>query len=111
MVKCFLLIKRKSDVSGEEFSRYWEKQHGPLVVKTFPAIKKYVQNHATKLPGGGEPPFDGIVEVWFDDMESWRATRDIHLGQAGEAIRDDEAKFIDRSKMVFLVAEETVIKA
>ncbi len=109
MVKLIGLVKRKAGMTQEEFSRYWEKEHGPLVARVFPGAKRYVQNHPVKLPGGGEPQVDGVVEIWFDDLESFLAASDFYRGDRGKVIRDDEDKFIDRSQMVFLVAEEKVI--
>ena len=110
MVKLIGLLKRKDGITQEEFSQYWEEKHAPLIVKLFPEMKRYVQNHAVKLPGGGEPPFDGVSEVWYDDLQSCQTAAKFWQSDEGKVIRDDEEKFIDRSKMVFLVAEEKVIK-
>jgi uncharacterized protein (TIGR02118 family) len=110
MVKVITVIKRKEGMSREEFSRYWEKEHGPLIAKVFPGVQRYVQNHALKLPGrSGEPQFDGVVEMWFEDMAAWEKASEFFRGDEGQIIRDDEEKFINRSEMVFLVAEEKVI--
>lgn len=110
MIKLIALVKRKPGMTLEEFSRYWENKHGPLVARVFPGVRKYVQNHPARLPGGGEPKVDGVVELWFDDLASFRAASDFYLGEKGKVIRDDEEKFIDRSQMVFFVAQERVIK-
>jgi len=110
MVKAIALLKRKDGITQEEFSRYWEEKHGPLIEKWFPGVKRYVQNHAVRLPGGGEPQIDGVVEMWFDDLQSWRAATNFYQSDEGKVIRDDEEKFIVRSKMIFFVAEEKVIK-
>ena len=72
MIKVIATLKRKSGLTQKEFSSYWYERHGPLIVKTFPNIRRYVQNHSLKLPGGGEPRIDGVVETWYDDMESWQ---------------------------------------
>jgi len=37
VVKVIPLLKRKDSVSQEEFSRYWEQKHEPLVAKIFPS--------------------------------------------------------------------------
>ncbi|MEE9202237.1 MAG: EthD domain-containing protein [Dehalococcoidia bacterium] len=110
MVKLIGLLKRKPGMTMEEFSRYWEEEHGPLVAKVFPGVTRYIQNHPAKLSGGGEPQVDGVVELWFGDLESFRAASDFYRGDKGKVIRDDEEKFIDRTKMVFFVGEEKVIK-
>ena len=109
MVKLIALLKRKDGVSAEEFSRYWHDEHGPLIASSFPKIRRYVQNHAVKLEGGGEPKVDGVVELWFDDLQTWKEFADMYRSEKGKVIADDEEKFIDRSKMVFFVTEEKVI--
>jgi uncharacterized protein (TIGR02118 family) len=110
VIKIVTLLKRKAGMTREEFSRYWEEEHGPLVLRVIPEVKRYVQSHAVRLPGGGEPQIDGLAELFLDDLESLRALTDFYLSDAGKVIREDEEKFIDRSKMVFFVAEERVIK-
>ncbi len=109
MVKVITTLKRKKGMPVEEFSQYWEKNHGPLIKKTLPGVKKYIQNHPMKLPGGGEPKIDGVVEIWFEDMDAWRKAAEFFEGEGGKIIIGDEEKFIDRSSMVFFVAEEKVI--
>ena len=112
MVKVMTLLKKKAGLTQEEFSRYWRQEHGVLVAKTIPGLKRYVQNHVIKLPGGREPFFDGVAELWYENMESWQKSAEWYLGDKGKIIRDDEEKFIDKSQMVFIVTEEhEVLKA
>jgi uncharacterized protein (TIGR02118 family) len=106
MVKVMTLLKKKAGLTQEEFSQYWKETHGVLVARTVPGVKRYVQNHVIKLPGGREPVFDGVAELWYENMESWQKSAEWYLGDKGKIIRDDEEKFIDKSKMVFIVAEE-----
>ena len=105
MVKLFELIKRKDGLTHDEFLRYWEETHGPLIAKTVPGLKRYIQNHPVKLPGGGEPPIDGIAELWYDNLKDWRMSADWLLGEGGKVILDDAKNFVDRSKLVVLVCE------
>ena len=109
MVKVIAMLKRKDGLTLEEFLRYWKGKHGPLILKLFPELKRYVQNTPVRLPRGGELQFDGIAELWFDDLESWRRAADFYLGDEGKPIRDDEERFLDRSKLVFFVAEEKLV--
>ena len=110
MVKVIALLKRKQGMTREDFTRYWREKHGPLVARVFPGVRRYVQNHAARLPGRGEPQIDGVAELWFDSLESWRTAADFIQGDQGKVIREDEEKFLDRSRMVSFVAEEKVIK-
>ena len=110
MVKLIAMLKRKSGITMEEFSQYWHEKHGPLALTIMPGVKKYIQNHTVRLTGGGEPRFDGVAEICFDDLESWHKWTDWYLGDEGKALRDDEEKFMDRSKIVALITDERVIK-
>ena len=74
----------------------------------FPGVRRYVQSH-TLLAGyrKGEPPFDGLAEIWFDDTDAIRALD----GTAGwRAAEEDAARFVDRSTMRTLVTDEHPIK-
>jgi len=110
MVKLFVMAKRKKGISREECLKHWQEVHAPLILKTLPGVKKYVQNHALTLPVAGEPPFDGLAELWFDDLESWRKAADFYMGDSGKIIRDDEENFLDVHSHQSFVCEEIVIK-
>jgi uncharacterized protein (TIGR02118 family) len=106
MVKVLTFIKRKPGMAVDEFQRYWLTLH-PAVVTRLPGVRRYVQSHA--LPSAyrkGEPPWDGIAEVWADDTDALRAmTRSpehVH-------VQADEAQFIDRATMGLIVTEEHVL--
>jgi len=107
VVKAVSFFKRRSDMSVEAFQAYWRAKHPDVVVK-LPGIRRYVQSH-TLVAGyaKGEPVYDGIAEVWFDDTGAMRAL----AGTAAyAAVQADEAAFIDRATMKLIVTEEHVIK-
>ncbi|OLB00773.1 MAG: hypothetical protein AUH09_02960 [Candidatus Rokubacteria bacterium 13_2_20CM_70_12] len=55
----------------------------------------------------GEPVYDGIAELWFDDTGAMRAL----AGTAAYAtVQADEARFIERSTMGLIITEEHVVK-
>jgi len=111
MVKLFVFLIRKKGITRQEFSRYWQNEHAEVVLRTFPEMKRYVQNHAIELSGQRDPPFDGIAESWFDDLESLRRAMDDYTNNKGKELREDEEKFLDRSRMPFFVCQERLIKA
>ena len=107
MIKGCTLFKRKPGMSVEDFQAYWLNEH-PKVVTALPGIRRYVQSHP--LAGGyrrGELVFDGLAEVWADDAAAFRA---MSSSPQYEAVRADEAEFIDGASMIFLLTEEHVIK-
>ncbi|HKA62147.1 MAG TPA: EthD domain-containing protein [Methylomirabilota bacterium] len=107
MIKVVTCIKRKPGMSVEDFQAYWRGSH-PEVVVRLPGIRRYVQSH-TRLAGyrKGEPVFDGIAEVWFDDGRALHA-----LGGTPEmaAVGADESRFIDREATRVIATDEHVIK-
>ena len=107
MVKAVSFFKRKPGMSVEEFQAYWRGKH-PVPVVRLPGVRRYVQSHT--LTAGyrkGEPIYDGIAEVWFEDTKAMHALRGT---KEMEAVAADEALFIDRSTMQMIVTEEHVIK-
>lgn len=106
MVKALSYFKRKPGMPVDEFQAYWRQRH-PDVVTKLAGVRRYVQSHT--LPTAyakGEPAFDGIAEVWFDDTDAMR-----RLGGSTEyaAVRADEARFIDHDTMGLLITEEHAI--
>ena len=109
MVKIIAMIKRQDHLTHQEFSRYWRENHGPLAARLIPGLKRYVQNHLI-LGEGEEPAFDGVAELWLEDMQALQTMFEFYNSDAGKVVRDDEDKFFDRNTMVVLIAEEKVIK-
>ncbi len=107
MIKAITCIKRKPGMLVEDFQSYWRGEHA-AVVKHLPDIRRYIQSHA--LLGGyrkGDLPYDGIAEIWVDDVAALRAMAGT---DAYAAVQADEENFIDRSKMALLLTQEHVIK-
>lgn len=73
------VLKRRTDVTPEKFQQHWREQHGPLAAK-MPGLRRYQQNlvvDRTQMAidhARGEWDVDGFSQLWFDDIESMRAT-------------------------------------
>ncbi|SVB77531.1 uncharacterized protein METZ01_LOCUS230385, partial [marine metagenome] len=65
MIKQVSFFQRRKDLSPEDFRKHWRTKHAD-VVRRLNGLVRYVQNHALDSSSG----FDGIAEVWFEDMES-----------------------------------------
>jgi uncharacterized protein (TIGR02118 family) len=107
MVKALSFFKRRSGMPVEEFQAYWLGRH-PDVVTKLPGVRRYVQSHTRPAAyRSGEPVYDGIAEVWFQNTAAMHALR----GTAElEAVQADEARFIDRSTMGLIIADDQVVK-
>jgi len=106
MVKELLLIKRKEGLTMKQFRRHYEEVHAPLILKLCPTVKKYARNYIVNTLGTEGPDFDCITEVWYSDMEGFKALGRVYMSEAGKAIRDSEESFMDSKLAVFLVEEK-----
>jgi uncharacterized protein (TIGR02118 family) len=103
MIKLVYCITRKPGLSDVQFFHYWKNVHGPIGAK-IPGLRKLVQSHA--LPQGSDvrkPDFDGLVELWFDNMESLLSARNSAEWKASSA---DESNFIDHNRVAYFLSEE-----
>jgi uncharacterized protein (TIGR02118 family) len=73
----------------------WER-HVELVAR-LPGLRRYVQNRALASPDGGEPPFAGVGELWFDDAEAARAAL---TSPEWQAVLDDAVTFMELESVV-----------
>jgi uncharacterized protein (TIGR02118 family) len=106
MVKLVYCITRRPDLTSEEFVRYWREVHGPIGAR-IPGLRRLVQSQALRIPGDARAPdFDGMAELWFDDVASLLAARRSPEWQASSA---DEANFIDQKRVAYFVAEERAV--
>jgi uncharacterized protein (TIGR02118 family) len=109
VVKAVMLFKRRPDLTREQFKEYWLNHHSKLekenVEKNW--VRKIVASFAIEVEGMGEPPFDGMVELYFDSVEDLK--RDV-LGAQRAVMHADEENFMDHSVPDFAaVTEEYLI--
>ena len=118
MIKLVFCLRRLPHLSRAEFQRYWRETHAPLVRRHAATlgIRRYVQLHTLEHPTqdalrasrGGPEPYDGVAELWWDDLgdlaradDAWRA--------AALALLEDERRFIDLERSPLFVGEEHAI--
>ena len=104
MVKLIYGINRKPGMSVEEFQRYWRETHAPIAAR-LPGLRRYVQCHTLPELYAGEhtPAYDGVAELWFDDMA---ALQQAMASPELKAAREDERNFVDHSRTFLIVTEE-----
>jgi uncharacterized protein (TIGR02118 family) len=106
MVKLVYCITKKAALTDEEFFRYWKNVHGPIGAQ-IPGLRKLVQSHRLSVAGDRrQPDYDGMAELWFDDLKALLAARE---SPQWKAASEDEANFIDHSKVAYFVSQEHVI--
>ncbi|PSR75387.1 hypothetical protein PHLCEN_2v9145 [Hermanssonia centrifuga] len=110
------LIKRRPDITLEEFKERWGTRHAGILVSTRAVrekIVRYSQFHVLTQPSealaaAGVPiaPYDGMAEMWVDKIEDL-----LELFQDEEFQKNvlpDEANFLpeNRENMLVLVGED-----
>ena len=122
MIKIVFCLRRRPDLSREEFQTYWRTTHAPLVSEHAEAlgIRRYVQVHSvddaisTAIAGSrrSPEPFDGVAELWLDSLDALIASGSSDAGRAASAaLLDDERRFIDLERSPLFLAEEHVVIA
>jgi uncharacterized protein (TIGR02118 family) len=103
MIKVIYCISKKRGLSDDEFFRYWERVHGPIGAR-IPRLRRLVQCHRINVAEDKHPPdYDGVAELWFDDVEDLVAARETPEWNAASA---DEVNFVDHKRVAYLVSEE-----
>ncbi len=105
-MKLFAFVKRKEGMSREDFLAYWHGTHGPLIRDT-PGLGdrtlRYEQHPARADDRSG---WDGVA---VQEFASWDDFLAMLSGPAGEAMRADEANFLDSSSIKVVFTDEPVV--
>ena len=107
MIKLYAMFKRKSNMTFEEFKKYYYEHHGPLALRIMPpelsaGIKSYTHNYVIKI-GSSEPRYDVVMETVYYDEDCWKKCNEWYLSDAGKPLREDEENFIDAKKVVVMI--------
>jgi len=109
MIKVVSLLTRKAGITHEAFVRHWFDTHAPLA-HAVPGIRRYVQSHFVGTRTRPDVPeadgdFDGIAELWYDDLESFERTA---ASPEMKVLTDDGALFIGQIK-TYIIEERQII--
>ena len=116
MPKLIALISKKSSISEEGFKTYYENNHAPLIESLFPTLDGYTRTYlfesnllSDTLPlesDGAQSQFNVITELTFKNEEDLNQffERGTHQDVV-EAIRTDEANFLDGQKTIMYRVE------
>lgn len=123
MIKITYCLTRKPGLSRAEFQDYWFNRHAPLVASHRETLRilRYVQLHtgeyamtdAIRASRAGRLEaapaiYDGVAQLWWATLED--LTLDTpETRAAGQALLEDEARFIDFAKSPLWFGEEKTI--
>ena len=107
IIKLVYCITRRPGMGLDEFSQYWREVHAPIG-RRIPGLRRLVQSHPVPHPPDIAPAdFDGVAELWFDDMAALQAARRSPEWRASTL---DESNFIDQKRTAWFVTEEHEIQ-
>lgn len=122
MIKILRFVKRHPSMTHEEFRAYWLEHHAAVqreVAQRSPVRRQVVSftNQQFQTGGGstllgdqGEPEFDAILELYFDEFGDEAQDFDGGPGDVASTIVESERKFTDVTRnLVRIVADEVVI--
>lgn len=99
MIKRLSFLHRKPELTHDEFIEYWTTTHADIAVD-LPGLRKY----HTSVPLDPEAaPYDGVVELYFDDVAACEAAFE---SPVGERVMEDAAAFIDLDRTERMYVEE-----
>jgi uncharacterized protein (TIGR02118 family) len=102
MIKRLTMWHVRPDMSREDALRHWREVHADLV-KRVPGLRGYVQNLCVESPEGGDLPYAGLGEVWFDSFDAAAAAT---ATPEWSAVIADAATFMDLGRVVAAWARE-----
>jgi len=117
VIKLVFALRRRSEMTREQFQTYWRETHAPLVATHAETlgIERYVQVHTrddglsrgVRASRGGPEPYDGVAELWFASRDAIAEGAARPGGaEAAAALLEDERRFIDLANSPLWLAEE-----
>jgi hypothetical protein len=105
--KTIALMPRRPDLSRDSFQDYYESRHAPLAIRHIHCFVRYVRNHV--VCAQPEVWFDTLSEFWFENVAATRALVAWHATPDARVLQEDEARFLDRQRVVASPVMETVV--
>jgi uncharacterized protein (TIGR02118 family) len=105
MLKFIVVGYRRSDWTRPQLRRYFADVHGPLA-SAIPGLRRYVQNFV-EPDDRRDPPWDVIVEMWFDDRAAMEAA---WRSEAGIRATADNANCLDLERTRWSVVHAVEVR-
>jgi uncharacterized protein (TIGR02118 family) len=117
VIKLVFCLRRRQGLSVEAFREYWRDHHGPLVARHADALRivEYTQlaplgveiNESLRASRGAPPAYDGIAEVWYENIDAISEAATSEQGRAAlNELLEDERRFLDHPASPLLLGSE-----
>jgi uncharacterized protein (TIGR02118 family) len=99
MLKAQIWLKKKDGLSEDAFRDYWLNTHAPIARDHYENLRSYTVHIVTGVAGKGEPLYDGVAEMTWDDRDGFVA--DMRSEAAGRG-NEDLANFTSAYGLVYV---------
>lgn len=104
-MKVHIWIRKKEDMSDEEFKDYWLTTHAPIAGDGYEHLSGYTAALVTRVPEGQEKPYDGVAILEWPDRDGFKADM---ASPVAKKSTDDLANFTSGFGLLFV--EEHSVK-
>jgi hypothetical protein len=112
MIKVVTTLRKKNNMSTEDFRDYYERKHRLIGEKYLSGyairyVRRYM-NPITQIDGTLlQPEFDVLLEIWFQDESTFLACgQRLNEPEVAQEIIDDEAMLFDHGGKRSYIVEE-----
>jgi uncharacterized protein (TIGR02118 family) len=105
MTKVHIWLRKKADMSTEEFRDYWLSKHAPIARDGYEHLRGYLVSIVTGAPEGQDVPYDGMAVLSWEDREGFKADM---KSEVAARSTEDLASFTNGFGLLFI--EEHVVK-
>jgi len=113
MLKIVILMKKRADLTRDQFISHYENSHAALGRKYLGHLfRRYVRNYprapvAMEGSQSAGETYDCITEIWLDDEAALaEMSRIIAQPEVHDALVADEILFQDKAQSRFLIVDE-----
>ena len=107
MPKMVAFLKKRPELSVEQFQAHWNSPHGKLG-SAVPGARRYVQSHPlmSSYQKGRTPLWDGVAEVWFENEDAMRSNANT---PEYKAVLADEPNFLAENAKFIITTERVIL--
>lgn len=107
-IVAFYFVRRRPDLSQEEFRKRYQEGHAPLARVQHPGIWRYAQSYV-EWRSPGAPEWHAISQLHFRSVEDFR-TRFYRDEESPAIVAEDIARFADLRAGLALVTRERILR-
>jgi len=102
-VKLHIWLRKKDEMSEEEFRDYWLTTHAPIAGTGYQHLKGYTVHLVTRVPEGQEKPYDGVAILEWEDRDGFKADMGSDVAKTST---DDLSNFTSSFGLLFVEESE-----